>query len=195
MPGETKHRDPIVNAILESLPVAVLALDRERHIRAANAAARAHGEDTTRGIGDLAGCINAANHPQGCGHSAACKQCVVFRSASTVLGGGTVHQEEARVMSGSGTVERVFIISASPFVVPAGVESEIRALVVLQDVTALHRLRGMIPICAHCKSIRRDDEAWDRVEKYIEEHAHVLFTHSICPDCIDKHYPASAAGV
>jgi len=189
-----KGIDPAIEAMLESMPVAVLALDGERRIRAANALARVLGDDTSGGFGDLAGCINAVTHPKGCGHSAACQQCVVFRSATAVLNAGTVvRQEEARIKSRGGMVERVFIISASPFVAPAGVDTDIRALLVLQDVTALHRLRGMIPICAHCKSIRRDDEAWDRVEKYIEDHAHVMFTHSLCPECVKKHYPDSAA--
>jgi hypothetical protein len=170
----------------------VLALGRDRRIRAANSAARALGKDATARFGELAGCINAASHPSGCGHSAACRDCVVFQSASAALAGGVVRQREAHVKTGGGAVEQVFLISASPFETP-GVESDIEALVVLQDITDLHRLRGMLPICANCKSIRRDDEAWDRLEKYIEEHAHVLFTHSICPDCLEKLYPDAAA--
>ena len=50
-------------------------------------------------------------------------------------------------------------------------------------------LRGLIPICAHCKSIRDDKGYWNRIEAYIQQHSDAEFSHSICPDCILKLYP------
>lgn len=50
-------------------------------------------------------------------------------------------------------------------------------------------LQGIIPICMHCHSIRNDQEAWNRLENYIEAHSEAQFSHSICPDCLAKHYP------
>lgn len=50
-------------------------------------------------------------------------------------------------------------------------------------------LTGMLPICASCKKIRDDQGYWNQVEAYIEKHAEVEFTHSICPDCAKKLYP------
>lgn len=50
-------------------------------------------------------------------------------------------------------------------------------------------LQGFIPICSWCKSIRRDEGKWEKLEKYIHEHSHAKFTHSICPDCAKKHCP------
>ena len=50
-------------------------------------------------------------------------------------------------------------------------------------------LQGIIPICMHCHSIRNDDSAWHRLEVYIEENSDAQFSHSICPACIEKHYP------
>jgi hypothetical protein len=50
-------------------------------------------------------------------------------------------------------------------------------------------LRGMIPICSSCKSIRDDTGYWRRVETYVADHSEAEFTHSICPDCIKKLYP------
>jgi rubrerythrin len=49
-------------------------------------------------------------------------------------------------------------------------------------------LRGMIPICMHCKNIRNDSGYWEGVENYISDHSEVTFTHGICPDCIKKYY-------
>ena len=50
------------------------------------------------------------------------------------------------------------------------------------------RLRGLIPICASCKSIRNNEGIWGEIEAYIEEHADVLFTHSVCSGCMEKLY-------
>jgi len=56
----------------------------------------------------------------------------------------------------------------------------------------LHNLRGLLPICASCKKIRDKKGYWEKVEKYIEEHSDVDFTHGICPDCAVKLYPEHA---
>ncbi|MBN1219298.1 MAG: hypothetical protein JXM69_10250 [Anaerolineae bacterium] len=50
-------------------------------------------------------------------------------------------------------------------------------------------LRGIIPICTSCKRIRNDEGYWQQVETYISEHSEALFSHGLCPDCIEKLYP------
>ncbi|MFH1743776.1 MAG: response regulator [bacterium] len=52
----------------------------------------------------------------------------------------------------------------------------------------VHTLRGMLPICAHCKKIRDDQGYWRQVEEYIRKRSQAEFTHSICPDCAKKYY-------
>ena len=49
-------------------------------------------------------------------------------------------------------------------------------------------LRGIIPICSHCKQIRNDKGFWDRTESYIEEHTEAKFSHGVCPECKIKYY-------
>ncbi|HKJ63885.1 MAG TPA: response regulator transcription factor [Desulfopila sp.] len=49
-------------------------------------------------------------------------------------------------------------------------------------------LQGILPICMHCHGIRSDDEAWHKLERYIETNTMAKFSHSICPDCLIKHY-------
>jgi len=48
------------------------------------------------------------------------------------------------------------------------------------------RLQELVPICSYCKNIRDDQNYWQRVERYIEEHTGAAFSHSICPDCYEK---------
>lgn len=50
-------------------------------------------------------------------------------------------------------------------------------------------LRGIIPICASCKKVRKDDGYWQQVDAYITEHSEVWFSHGICPDCMKALYP------
>ena len=50
-------------------------------------------------------------------------------------------------------------------------------------------LRGLIPICAHCKRVRNDDGLWQRIEKYIEARSEAQFTHGLCSDCAKELYP------
>ncbi len=49
-------------------------------------------------------------------------------------------------------------------------------------------LRGLIPICASCKSVRDDKGYWHQVETYVMDHSEAEFSHGICPDCKEMHY-------
>ena len=55
-------------------------------------------------------------------------------------------------------------------------------------ITEIKTLRGIIPICASCKKIRDDRGYWTQVEKYIEEHSDVHFSHGLCSECLEKLY-------
>jgi hypothetical protein len=50
-------------------------------------------------------------------------------------------------------------------------------------------LKGIIPICSHCKQIRDDSGYWNQLEAYLAKHSEADFSHGICPDCLKKHYP------
>jgi len=56
-------------------------------------------------------------------------------------------------------------------------------------LSEIKTLRGIIPICASCKKIRDDKEHWNQIEVYIKEHSEADFSHGICPECAEKHYP------
>lgn len=50
-------------------------------------------------------------------------------------------------------------------------------------------LRGILPICAHCKKVRDDRGYWNKIEAHVEAHSAAEFTHGICPDCAREHFP------
>ena len=47
----------------------------------------------------------------------------------------------------------------------------------------LAHLRGLLSICAYCKAIRDEYDAWVPVERYIQERTPAFFSHGICPRC------------
>lgn len=49
-------------------------------------------------------------------------------------------------------------------------------------------LSGYLPICAVCKKIRDEDEQWRPVDSFIRDHSELVFSHGICPDCVEKYY-------
>lgn len=52
----------------------------------------------------------------------------------------------------------------------------------------LKYLEGFLPVCSFCKKIRVDDTTWVPIETYITKHSSAVFSHSYCPDCINKFY-------
>lgn len=50
-------------------------------------------------------------------------------------------------------------------------------------------LRGILPMCSYCKKIRKDDNTWVDVAEYIQRNSEADVSHSICPDCLQEHYP------
>lgn len=60
----------------------------------------------------------------------------------------------------------------------------------LQQAQAqIKTLKGIIPICMHCKEIRNDEGYWVQLEKYIAEHSDAQLSHGICDKCMEKYYP------
>ena len=57
----------------------------------------------------------------------------------------------------------------------------------LEDALAnVKALQTLLPMCAYCKSIRNDQNYWEKVETYFTQHSGVSFTHSYCPSCYDR---------
>jgi GAF domain-containing protein len=54
----------------------------------------------------------------------------------------------------------------------------------------LRTLRGLLPVCSHCKGIRNDAGYWQSVEEYMRANTEVELSHGICPSCLEEHHPA-----
>jgi len=53
----------------------------------------------------------------------------------------------------------------------------------------INHLRGILPICSICKSVRDDKGYWEQVDVYIQKHSQADISHSICPECAKELYP------
>lgn len=59
----------------------------------------------------------------------------------------------------------------------------------LEDASSeIKNLQGIIPICSYCKKVRNDKGYYEAVEAYISRQTEADFSHTLCPDCFEKHY-------
>ena len=54
-----------------------------------------------------------------------------------------------------------------------------------QTLVNVRQLKGLLPICCYCKSIRKDKDYWQQLEGYLSEHSDAEFSHGICPSCLE----------
>jgi len=173
---------------MEMLPVAALLCDAEVRVQSLNRIARetlqveTH-EAVGRRPGEVIHCV--ATTRARCGEGKPCEQCHLWSAVTAAVAGETrVHREAViPVVRRGGTERRVLLCSAGP----ATRSGAGGAVVILQDITDLQRLPGLIAICAQCKQIRQDDE-WLPLDSYVEARSHALFTHTLCPRCEAVYY-------
>jgi len=68
-------------------------------------------------------------------------------------------------------------------------ERENHILLLQHALDKIKVLRGLLSICSHCKKVRDDQGRWHTIESYVKDRADVDFSHGICPECLNKHYP------
>lgn len=49
-------------------------------------------------------------------------------------------------------------------------------------------LEGILPICSLCKKIRDEHGHWQPVDIYVSNRSEALFSHGLCPDCLERDY-------
>jgi PAS domain-containing protein len=181
--------DSFVRVLFDTIPAWVFVLDAERRIYAANRAAReligcTEEDYYLHRCGGVIGCIHCGEQPRGCGHSPHCDQCVVRTTSLAAIQGAAIQRAKGKLDLQTGETLNV-LVSASAFVH----QGQTYAVTIIEDVSLVVELQGLIPICASCKRIRDDRGYWNWVEQYIERHSEAEFTHDICPECVKKLYP------
>lgn len=67
-------------------------------------------------------------------------------------------------------------------------EQEARAALE-RTIAELRVLRGILPICSHCRKVRDEAGGWADLESYVRRHSDTDFSHGLCPQCAHQHYP------
>lgn len=172
-------------ALFNYNPINTVVVDREGRVVRSNAAKR-RTSDRLPNIGDIMYYDYAARHTTD-----------MYRELMSCI-----ENDETKEFKEMKYGNKYLTITISPF--PQG------AIITSQDVTArvqaendrnklieelqralkeVETLRGLLPICASCKSIRDDKGYWSTIEEYFSCRSSVDFSHTLCPECLQMLYP------
>ncbi|MGC7872942.1 hypothetical protein ACPUYX_15625 [Desulfosporosinus sp. SYSU MS00001] len=173
----------------DAIPQLALVLDSNLEVHAMNQAALSNCSLKQRDYqgercGEVLGCIHHLDDQKGCGFGPFCQSCLTRNIALEAVKVGKTLRSKGKLEFLSGEITSVFV-SASPF----KYKHRSYVVIIIEDISLISELQGLIPICASCKKIRDDKGYWNRVETYIEAHSEAEFTHDICPECTKRLYP------
>ena len=192
MPRDITKMPDFFRTCIDAFPSPVFVVDDDVRIQFANSAALPLlGKNPERAFkhrgGEVLHCVHASETPEGCGHAAACKACVVRNSVNAAFSGTKTTRNITKMMlENKGQRTELYLLITTA---PLQHEGQQLAILVLEDINELINLRHILPICARCKKIRDDSEYWADVEAYFNKHLAVDFSHGICPDCFKTLYP------
>ena len=180
---EPNKRD-YLRAIFDAIPLPAFIVDEDVRILDYNVAGgKLLGPEANLALhrrgGDALHCIHSTS--KGCGQSEPCEDCVIRNSVKRVFAGGGTHRQthKAELRSGGNTVIIDLLVTTTRLPDP----DARGALLILENVSELLTLRGLIAICAQCKKIRDDQQHWHNLESYLGKHLHMKLTHGLCPTC------------
>ncbi len=174
--------------ILSELPLPVAIANSKVEVEAINIAAQkffclSADEARLRKCGEVLKCIHAA-HPEGCGGTLACKNCVLRNSVLQSLQGKTVSRNKGffHVFDNNEIKRLTLLITTAP----TCYQSIHMVIILIEDISLITELQGLLPICSVCHKIRTAGDEWSPLEIYIKKHSEAEFTHDYCPECIQK---------
>lgn len=66
----------------------------------------------------------------------------------------------------------------------------VRRLEMLEKTySSIRAVKGLVPVCKECKSVRNDQGFWTNFDSYIKEHSDLQFSHGICETCLEREAP------
>jgi hypothetical protein len=176
-----------LRTIFDSLPLPTFIVDEDVCIHDYNAAAAfLLGPEPElafhRRGGEALHCLQS--EAKGCGQGESCGDCVIRNSVKAAIEGRVTHRQihKAELRTQNGTVVVDLVVTATPLP-----EAEPRrVLLLLEDVSELLTLRGLLPICCQCKKVRDDKDHWHNVDSYLHTHMNMELTHGLCPTCFGE---------
>lgn len=174
--------------LFDIIPAMVLIADSEGRVKAINSAAKnlfgiTDEQALNQKGGDVFHCIHRTDDPRGCGFGPHCERCVVRMTAMEAMRGNAVGRAKGRIILEIDDAVRTLnlLVSAAPL----DLDAQRLAVVLIEDISDIIELRGLLPICASCKKIRDDAGYWTIVEEYVRKRSEAEFTHGLCPECLE----------
>lgn len=171
--------------LFEAMPISVCIVDQAGQVLTINQMGKRIFHVTDRTVfrcpcGDVLHCVHAIE-PGGCGNTPYCKSCVIRNTALAAIEGMSISRKKgACSIIVDGQVQQLTVLVTST---PLWFENTQLAVVIVEDVSNVTELEGLLPICCSCHRIRNDQGYWTRLEEYIKKHSEAEFTHDICPEC------------
>ena len=174
--------------LLKTMPLALMMVNNEAKVEVINEAAEklfgiSNKEAYLQKCGSILKCMNAYSS-EGCGECTACMKCVLHKSVIEALGGkvisrnkGTFHvlyNKEVKIIN--------LLVTAAPMLF----KNNKMVIVLMEDISLITQLKGLIPICSVCHHISNESGEWMALEKYLMNHSEAELTHDICPACSEK---------
>ena len=181
----------LYRTILNAIPSPVFIVDDDVRIADLNGVASSLSGQQKDAVlkrrgGEVLHCLHSADVEEGCGRGPACEHCVIRNAVTACLDGQAVSRARMKMefLPVTGQQSMELLVTASPMVS----DGETLALVIIEDITEMSKLKEIIPMCMQCRKIRNDHEYWQTVEQYFHDHIGVDFSHGICPACVEKYY-------
>jgi hypothetical protein len=176
--------------MLNEMPLDVMVANPEGRIEKINKAAEGYfcisqANAYLRKGGEIFNCVNAFSE-FGCGLTPACSKCIIRRSVFQSLEGRMVTRNKGvlDVRRGNDIIRLTLLVTAAPM----EYNSNLMAVVLIEDISLVTQLEGLLPICSSCHKIRDGNGQWVEMEKYIPRHSEAQFTHDYCPECEQQLY-------
>lgn len=169
----------VAPAVLEALPLAVVALDGALRVVHANAAARAMlGARAGAELGDALGCAEARAGP--CGAAARCAGCRIRDAALRGLAGETLRVRAFVLRSDDrGEPSDLHLLATAA---PLDLDGARHAVLALEDADRLLLDPGIVRICAGCGRVGDEEGGWHPLHRYLEDRLG-LASEELCDAC------------
>ena len=179
--------DEFWKLIFNAIPLPMFIVDDDVAIEEFNDAAGSFCAESRSNIlrhrgGDILHCVQAMESANGCGTGPKCKDCLIRNSVKEAFQEKVTRRATTKMELQN--KDGVFTIQLQITATPLPFQDRRLMLLILENLTELLALRKLLPVCAHCKKIRDDDQYWHAIDTYFAENMDVNFSHGICPDCM-----------
>lgn len=178
----------LFRTLFEVLPTTVILVDSDARVIAINLAGQrffrvSDNEASMKVCGRVFRCANAAK-PEDCGQTVFCKDCLLRKAVRLAVDGKEISRSKGSLHTWqNGEIVRLDILVTATRLEYQGHDF---ALVIVEEISNITQLQGLLPICCSCHRIRDQEGDWTRLEEFIEKHSEADFTHDLCPECSER---------